>query len=86
LSGPSQWNIQKRKVQSTPIQGKEYYPMVEPGDQFVHRPSVPVAYPELPRNRELVVSAVDFRACSLAPDRVVAAIDEVTAEALLAAR
>jgi Zn-dependent peptidase ImmA (M78 family) len=48
--------------------------------------SVPAAYPDKFQNRQAFEIACAFAACLLTPDRVVAAIDEVTAEAVLAAR
>jgi hypothetical protein len=39
--------------------------------------SVPQAYPNNFKNRETLVSPIDFHACHVSPDRVVAAIDDV---------
>jgi hypothetical protein len=47
---------------------------------------VPGAYPKKFKNRETLVSPIGFRACHVAPERVAAAIDEVAAQAALAAR
>jgi hypothetical protein len=47
---------------------------------------VPHPYPKKIRNREPIETVPHFSGCLLTPDRVVAAIDEVAAEAVLAAR
>jgi hypothetical protein len=81
------------------IEDEGYYPMVAttfeafssvrrlmPSRRGAEKLTVPQAYPKKFQIRQPIEIASQFSTCLLTPDRVVAAIDEVGAEATLAAR